>query len=364
MSGECRVFAEDSHFSAVMKESERELGSCAIRHISISVAHTSRRRFIREAAGVINLARLFLAIRRDKPEFIFIFSASPIMKCVLARIASFAKTVCIIVCHGELEGLSDKGMRLFYRQNWWTEKLLRSVGGHTYLVIPSTFVYHNMMQYVPEARRAHVISFEHPLIFGTTSMNAPIPFSGSSFSSAGVASLAKSSQLIFGLAERVKVLCAERDIRFRLIGRVENGVAAYANDLVDFRRDGSLLSFAEFADAVRSSDYLLYFYSDELYRLIPSGALLDALLYEKPVIAFDNAIMRNFFRVYGPVGVLCADNEEMAVAVARLAEDREVHAEYVREIRKTKASLTIAAQSEQFVKLLTETCGIRAGGDR
>lgn len=286
------------------------------------------------------------------------------MKVLLSKIASRTGVTFIMVCHGELEGLSSPGPRRIHRQNWWTEKLIASPGHFSYLLVPSSFVYENLMRYVPEENRSHVVCFEHPIIFGDARMDDPVPFSEGSFVSAGVASIAKSSHLIFELADKANRVNRGGALRFALVGRVEEEVSARSNGLVDFRKSGTLLSFEDFAAGVRNADYLLYFYRDELYRLVPSGALLDAILYEKPVIAFDNGIMRNFFRVYGTIGVLCADIDAMAEAVAKLAGDREAHAGFVRAIREVKSRFSIASQAERFARLLKESCAISAGGNR
>ncbi|HNX59077.1 MAG TPA: hypothetical protein PKK43_08245 [Spirochaetota bacterium] len=370
LSDQCLVFAEESHYRALLRESSGERGDpgergrCVVSHQKITVAHRSRNRLVKEILGVINVIRLRSAVRRLRPEFVFVFSASPIMKVLLSKIAARTGVKFIMVCHGELEGLSSPGPRRIHRQNWWTEKLLSSPGRFSYLLIPSSFVYENLMQYVSAGYRSRIICFEHPIIFGTARTDEPVPFGGASFVSAGVASIAKSSHLIFELAEKAKRVSSQTAFRFALIGRVEEAVAARSNGLVDFRMSGSLLSFEEFAEGVRSADYLLYFYQDELYRLVPSGALLDALLYEKPVIAFDNGIMRNFFRVYGAVGVLCADTDAMADTIAKLAGGRDAHAAFVRAIRGAKARFSIASQAECFARLLKDSCAISAGGNR
>ena len=68
----------------------------------------------------------------------------------------------------------------------------------------------------------------------------------------------------------------------------------------------------EFLRKVSKLDFLLYFYTDDKYKLTASGALLDAIRMRKPIIALRNDYFEYIFNKYGPLGYLVDSVDEMA----------------------------------------------------
>jgi hypothetical protein len=137
-------------------------------------------------------------------------------------------------------------------------RLIASTDTFRTFLVPSSFVYENLMRYVPEENRSHVVCFEHPIFFGDARMDDPVPFSEGSFCQRSRDDR-EISLLIFELADKANRVNRGGALRFALVGRVEEEVSARSNGLVDFRKSGTLLSFEDFAAGVRNADYLLYF---------------------------------------------------------------------------------------------------------
>jgi len=71
------------------------------------------------------------------------------------------------------------------------------------------------------------------------------------------------------------------------------------------------LSRREFSDIVNDSDFLFLGHNPSLYKWIASGVYIDALVYEKPIIAKRSAFFESEFSKYGEFGFLFDDIEEL-----------------------------------------------------
>ena len=72
-----------------------------------------------------------------------------------------------------------------------------------------------------------------------------------------------------------------------------------------------LLSFEKYTAYVESMDAMLLLYDTDSYKLTASGAILEAIWNEKPIIALKNAYFDYLFHLYGDIGVLCDDLETL-----------------------------------------------------
>jgi hypothetical protein len=69
-------------------------------------------------------------------------------------------------------------------------------------------------------------------------------------------------------------------------------------------------------------DFAVFPFKPGYYDFSPSGALLDALGYEVPVIAIKNATILKIFEKYGPLGILCDHEDELLGIINRILEGR------------------------------------------
>lgn len=74
-----------------------------------------------------------------------------------------------------------------------------------------------------------------------------------------------------------------------------------------------------FRKAVSELHFICLPYAKGHYDLSPSGVLLDAIAWEKPVIAINTPLLEQLFSRFGPMGRLCPDKEEFCEAVEAVA---------------------------------------------
>lgn len=98
---------------------------------------------------------------------------------------------------------------------------------------------------------------------------------------------------------------------------------------------GGLLPFPQYNWYIKQMDALALFYTPGSYKLTASGAVLEAIWNEKPIIAFENEYFKYLFGKFGSLGVLCKSVEELAFALNNISVD---------DINKYKSNLAKAKE--------------------
>lgn len=80
---------------------------------------------------------------------------------------------------------------------------------------------------------------------------------------------------------------------------------------VMLNKDSKLLPFEQYNAYVQSMDAMLLLYDKDSYKLTASGAVLEAIWNEKPIIAMHNMYFDYLFEKFGELGVLCDDVDEL-----------------------------------------------------
>lgn len=73
----------------------------------------------------------------------------------------------------------------------------------------------------------------------------------------------------------------------------------------------SMVSDDERNKLLAQIDYALFTYKLNSYKYTASGALIDAINFEKPIIALSNDYVKSYFDIYGNIGYLCNSYEEL-----------------------------------------------------
>lgn len=84
-----------------------------------------------------------------------------------------------------------------------------------------------------------------------------------------------------------------------------------SKNFVELNKTGKLLPFEEYNSNVQEMDILLLLYDKGSYELTASGAVLEAIWDEKPIIALDNHYFRYLFNKFGDMGVLFPSIDKM-----------------------------------------------------
>ena len=86
-------------------------------------------------------------------------------------------------------------------------------------------------------------------------------------------------------------------------------------------------------------DYALFTYKLNSYKYTASGALIDAINFEKPIIALSNDYVKSYFDIYGNIGYLCNSYEELKNKIITITknfpkEEYEIQVKNIQNIKK------------------------------
>jgi hypothetical protein len=235
---------------------------------------------------------------------------------ILNWLNKYLKRKILIFCHGELEGLS-----VDYNPNGILAKIIKKLSINfflnnrieiqksIYFVILGDKLLSNLSSTIDRRKLMKFISLDHPYFFefkekvskSSTNKKLHLGTIGSMSNAKGYLSLIKFLQSIENL-----VLFSYEHIGKFVVNK---------NIISKFNFDRNIsnieLSRNEYNEIIESLDYILFFYPTSTYKLTASGAVLDSILHEKPILALKNDYFQYLFEKFGPFGNLYENIEQM-----------------------------------------------------
>ena len=103
-------------------------------------------------------------------------------------------------------------------------------------------------------------------------------------------------------------------------------------------------------ETLNKATYTLLTYNLNSYKLIASGAFMDCINYEKPIITIKNDFVEYYFKKYGNIGYMLNSYEELESLVISIIKDFSItkYIEQVNNIKKIKQKENIILNSEKF----------------
>ncbi|HTY12889.1 MAG TPA: hypothetical protein VMD02_01730 [Candidatus Omnitrophota bacterium] len=271
------------------------------------------RPYLRQIRPFIELDRkLFrLAEERGADRLIYLSISSVnlyLIKYLLKREKRINK--CLIVLHGILETLNHYPYRGISRVTdflfWFRNPLLMKHGSEKieYLALSQGIKDRLVSKYRSLAKNIHVTFF--PYLFSEPPA-AKASFAGGSVRFGSFGGIKAPGQLL-ALIERVNAVKSIHRPEFVIIGpgdgiKFPEGVVVPSPNKRMDRQE-----MDKYAVGV---NYALYVYPRGGYDLMASGALFDAISYQKPMIAIRNPFFEECFAIFGDIGYLCEDTDEM-----------------------------------------------------
>lgn len=310
-----QIFGEQQHINLLVKYCEQN-------NINLESKNNI---YVHKTGGINVLLRdliscfiLFKIInsRTNRDDIIILLSAMPICHLVAKLANFFFKRDAILILHSELEyiqssKLSYKFMTLFLKI------ALKFKSRHFYYTILSPIILKNF-EIIYGIKLKNVFVIDHPYVFPEI-LNEEINISKSIFSSIGVASSRKNSNYLFVLSEELESEIKDNKLIVQHIGTISNDLYKENYSNVNIIGGAKMLNRAQFDSYLSKITYALFFYGNEMYKLTASGALLDAISYEKPIIAIRNDYFSYYFTKLGNIGYLVDNIEEMVALIRKIA---------------------------------------------
>lgn len=155
------------------------------------------------------------------------------------------------------------------------------------------------------------------------------------------------------IARALKARFGER-VEFHVVGRRFPDTPREALSVLARPIPDAWMSRAEFIERIAPLHYVCLPLGAEYYRLSPSGALIDAITWLKPVIATDLPIVRTAFRDGGDIGAMVPDQAEMERELAALIEapDPARYARQVAALRRLREARRPPALAARYRAIL------------
>lgn len=198
-------------------------------------------------------------------------------------------------------------------------------------------------------------ALEHPIspnegAFQTVELSEPIQFGF-----LGVANQAKGFPLFVKLANEVTAKY-ERRAEFHVIGLFRKGdTPVDGTNALATKPAGMQMPRAEFIRGVSPLHFVVLPHEATPYALAASGVLLDAIAWEKPVIARKIPIFEAMFEKHGDIGYLFSDDAELKTIVEQILQTADT-SRYrrqvlnLRSLRKARAPEALATAYRDICK--------------
>lgn len=309
--------------------------------------------------GVTNFVRYLLGAIYD--IFILLFSkgnqilvynfSNPFALLALNWLNSFFKRKVLIFCHAEMELLVNKNggflarLLSFCVRNFFLKK--RKL--HISFCVLGDSILNNLKPIIGD-KTSRFMSIDHPYAFSVQKQQkVQKPKNEIRLGTIGTLSNFKGLNSYLSLIQEVTKI-NNSPLKFSVIGSVIEKEREFEALGVDVKGKGELLDREMFEKCIEELDYILFFYSKDTYKLAASGAIFDAVKWEKPIISLKNDYFSYLFQKFGSVGFLCEDIKQMASIISEIGQENVNY-----DFDKYKKSLSVESFDTQlFTKLEDE----------
>jgi hypothetical protein len=135
----------------------------------------------------------------------------------------------------------------------------------------------------------------------------------------------KNSDYFYQLANNLSELIENRKLQFNTIGLITPPMLPFKNKWVveivgnSQPNKPDYLTREEYETNVLKLDFALFFFKEPHYIFRASGAVIDAIAFETPLIVLNHPFFYNLFKQVGQIGYLCKDLTEMEQIIRKIA---------------------------------------------
>lgn len=221
----------------------------------------------------------------------------------------FSKKKITFILHGSIEELlKDKNFLQLGFYNKLALEYKNKKNNFRYIVLGDS-IKENLEEIIPSIKN-NLYSIEHPYDFKDTSHNDNLNVKKNiNIGTIGNVAPEKRSESLFEIENYLNENGIE-NIKLFHVGKFD-GIDIPENSKVKIPGSKRMLPRIDYEEYINNLDYILFFYPSDTYRLTASGAIFDAISYNKPVIVIENDYFKYIFKICGDIGYLCKDIDEM-----------------------------------------------------
>lgn len=301
--------------------------------------------------GYIRLIRPLLKMAQQNPKSYIVLTCSNnaiLLALKFLRLFSFKDIWVQVFLHSELGNLLWRSRNPFIRYTDFTQAMQIQNRRIQYVVIEAP-IRKYLIEHLPCLKNS-VRLIEHPIspndtLCNNLTLNPPIKFG-----LFGLLTEAKGFDIYLKLAKEFSCQFKGR-VQFYAIGHIikhdkKQDLTALVNDIRD-----RFMPREKYLNYLQQVHYMCLPYGEH-YIYTASGVLIDAIAYERPIIAMKIPLVENLLSQFGDIGHLCNNESEYFNAVSEIIKnvDNARYRRQVEALRSLKKSRMPDSIAEQYRK--------------
>lgn len=298
------------------------------------------------------IRRILRSAEAEGAHFVFALSIGPIALWLFRRFPSSrgVSLPFVVTLHGELQELASPKRGIVTRAAWVRAALSGRSRNFKAIVLGRSII--------PELGREGIdvsdfVAVPHPYSCPPVDLRqkAGRPLE---IVAPGGSSLLKGSQDIFRLARLVRNSSAGEAAHFTLHGSWDPALSPFDNGFVEHSTLGQQLAPELYDEGLHRADFFLFLYPPGSYRLMASGAFLDAVRIGRPVLALRTAYFEEMFGMAGEFGRLFDNIEDMADFIIKYSKrlDGEIYSSWLRNLESLRRKIDPVAIGVELARVL------------
>jgi Glycosyl transferases group 1 len=356
-------FGAGAHIEKLKKQLGASL-SASISWIEIVPPDPGKAYFERLFCEIKIIRNLLRTFPRNSRGHLLLASAcsSTLVALKLVKRSQFGRIRVQVVLHGGLSGIVGRRYKrpILRFQEMRTALTLFGNSNIQYLVLEDC-IRVTLLKNVPSLS-GKVETLDHPLPPNEVASNSndfSIPIR---FGFLGLANESKGFAVFLRLAREMATKY-HHQVEFHAIGRLPaEGNPALELDALATKPGVRRMSRVDFIQGVKQLHFIVFPHHPGHYELSSSGTLLDAIAWEKPLVARSLPIFENMLKNHGDIGYLFRNDMELREVVEHIIQkfDKLRYHRQVLNLRKARAARTPEALAASY----REICRALASQDR
>jgi Glycosyl transferases group 1 len=340
---------------AHIEELKKQLGvslSESISWIEIVPPDQGRAYFGRLFCEIKIIRKLLRMFPQNSRGHLLLTSAcsSTVVALKLVKRSQFEGIKVQVVLHGGLSGIVGRRYRrpILRFQEMRTALTLFGNSNIQYLVLEDC-IRDTLLNNVPSLS-GKVKTLDHPLPPNEAGSNSNDFCTPIRFGFLGLANEPKGFAVFVRLAKEMTTKYQDQ-VEFHAIGRFPaEGNPTLELDALATRPGVRRMSRVDFIQGVKQLHFIIFPHHAGHYDLSPSGTLLDAIAWEKPLVARSLPIFEDMLKKHGDIGYLFRNDMELREVVEHIIQklDKLDYHRQVLNIRKARASRTPKALAASY----------------
>jgi hypothetical protein len=305
-------------------------------------------------SALINILKV-LTINKDS-LIIFNHNINILALYIINQINKIAKRKILIFCHGELECLSNNFRRDWGLRGKFDRKMVRSfflnkkvkLSDNISFIVLSGHILVNLKSALPVNIVKNFYVINHPIIFFSKMRNESV-HNSINFGIIGRGNKDVAIKNIILLSRKFSREIEKGILTFFVNTDISIDPKLLIDNKIDYRLNKNGLNRDEYNKRLSTLDYVLFFYDSYLYNFTVSGAIFDAIIFEKPIIALRNNYFEYLFDKFPSLGILADNIDDMATIIKQIV-NKEYKKEYSFDI--VKQNFSPEAITPQFQHIL------------